>query len=95
MSHTLTLELSDQAFNVIQQQAETEGIDPERLVTAFLEQRFGEMFKLLIPEVETQVARLRFEQHFGTLSIEQAIDLDNDSIDADLAREYASTHEVD
>jgi hypothetical protein len=95
MSHTLTLELSNQTFNVIQQQAKTEGVAPERLVAAFLEQRFGQMFKLLMPEVETQVARLRFEQHFGTLSLEKAIDLDNESIDADLVREYASTHEVD
>ena len=95
MSYTLTLELSEQTFSVIQQQAEVEGIVPEKLVAAFLEQRFGQMFKLLLPDAERQVARLKFEQHFGTLNPEQAIDVDNESIDADLAREYASTHEVD
>jgi hypothetical protein len=38
-------------------------------------------------------ARARFEHHFGTLALDSATDLDNESIDADLAREYASTHE--
>jgi hypothetical protein len=67
----------------------------ESLVATFLEQQFGQMFNLLRPDIEIQVARLRFEQHFGTLNLEQATDVDNDSIDADLVSEYASTHEVD
>jgi hypothetical protein len=94
MSHTLTLELSDQTFTALQQQAEAVGVAPESLVATFLEQRFEQMLTLLIPEAEKQAARARFEQHFGVLDLEQAPDLDNESIDADLANEYASTHET-
>jgi hypothetical protein len=99
MRYTLTLELSDRAFSAIQQQAESEGVAPESLAAVFLEQRFNQMLKHLQPDGESQAASSKFEQHFGTLSLEQTIDIDintdNESIDADLAREYVSTHEGD
>ncbi len=94
MSHTLTLELNDQTFTVLQQQAEAIGVAPESLIATFLEQRFEHMLTLLTPEAEKQAARSRFEQHFGTLALEQVPDLSNESIDTDLANEYASTHET-
>ena len=53
----------------------------------------GQMFRLLIPDPEKEIARLRFEHHFGALNLEQATDIDNESIDADLAREYTSPHQ--
>lgn len=68
-------------------------IVPESLVATLLKQRFEQILKLLIPGAEQQAARSRFEQHFGTLAPEQAPDIDNESIDADLVNEYASTHE--
>lgn len=95
MSRTLTLELSDQLFTAIMQQAETVGMAPEQLAASFLEQQFGQIYKLLLPEVEKHAARTRFEHHFGMLTLEHPMDLSNESIDADLAREYASTHEID
>lgn len=94
MSQTLTLELSDQVFIAIQRQAETIGVPPERLVATLLEQQFAQ-FKLLLTEAEKEVARARFERHFGAINLGDATDIDNESIDADLAREYASTHEED
>ena len=93
MTHILTLELNDQIFTAIQRQAEAIGIPPERLAATLLEQRFGQVLKLLLPEAEKETARARFESHFGTLNLEHPTYLDNDSIDADLVREYASTHE--
>lgn len=95
MSHTLTLELSDQAFEVIQRQAETEGVPPESLVSAFLEQQSEQMAQLLRSTGESQAARSKFEQHFGTLGLVEPTALDNESIDADLAAEYGSTHKFD
>ncbi len=95
MNHTLTLELSDQVFTVIQQQAEALGIPPERLAATLLEQRFGQVFKLLLLDADKEIARTKFESHFGALNLEQVTDIDNESIDADLGREYSSTHEVD
>lgn len=95
MSQTLTLELSDQIFTLIQRQAEGLGVPPESLVAMLLEQRFGQMFKLLLPDPEKEIARSRFENHFGTLRLERETAIDNESIDADLVREYASSHEVE
>ncbi|NEQ21347.1 MAG: hypothetical protein F6K28_19415 [Microcoleus sp. SIO2G3] len=93
MTRILTLELNDQIFTAIQRQAEAIGIPPEQLAATLLEHRFGQVFKLLLPEAEKETARARFERHFGTLNLEHPTDLDNESIDADLVREYANTHE--
>jgi hypothetical protein len=93
MSQSLTLELSEQVFVAIQQQAQAVGISPAQLAATLLEQQFPQTFKLLLDSAEQNVARSRFERHFGTLELDNSIDLDNESIDTDLAREYASNHE--
>ncbi len=93
MSQSLTLELSEQVFVAIQQQAQVIGISPAQLVTTLLERQFSQAFKLFLDDAEKNVARVKFERHFGTLALVSSTGLDNDSIDADLAREYASTHE--
>ncbi len=93
MSQSLTLELSEQAFVAIQQQAQVIGISPAQLAATLIEQQFPQAFKLLLDKAEQTVARSRFERHFGTLELDSSTDLDNESVDADLATEYASTHE--
>lgn len=93
MSQSLTLELSEQVFVAIQQQAQAIGVSPAQLAATLLEQQFPQAFKLFLDEAEKSAARARFERHFGTLEVGDFTDLDNESIDADLAREYASTHE--
>lgn len=95
MSQTLTLELSDTVFTAIRQQAENMGIPPERLAAELLEQKFFQAVGLLIGEAEKKVARSNFERHFGTLELDSLVDVDNESIDADLALEYANLHEED
>ncbi|MBW4693080.1 MAG: hypothetical protein KME27_15105 [Lyngbya sp. HA4199-MV5] len=93
MSQVLTLELSEQVFAAIQLQAQTIGISPAQLAATLLERQFSQAFKLLLDEAERNAARARFERHFGTLELDSSMGLDNESIDADLVREYASTHE--
>lgn len=93
MSQSLTLELSEQVFAMIQQQAQAVGISPAQLAATLLEQQFPQVCKLLLDDAEKNAARARFERHFGTLELNDPTDLDNESIDADLAKEYASTHE--
>ena len=44
-------------------------------------------------EAEKRAARERFERHFGEIDLGNATGVDNEQIDADLAREYADTHE--
>lgn len=42
-------------------------------------------------EAEQQVARERFERHFGEVDLGHATGVDNEQIDADLAGEYAGS----
>ena len=44
-------------------------------------------------EPEKQAARRRFERHFGEIDLGYATGVENAQIDADLARDYAATHE--
>ncbi len=93
MSQELTLKLSEEVFTAIQLQAQTIGISPERLAATLLERQLAQALKVLLDETEQNAARARFERHFGTLESDEPGSLDNESIDIDLAREYASTHE--
>lgn len=98
MNHTLTLELSDAAYATIRREAETTGTSPARLAEISLERQFGTSSGLRDggsrpTKVEEQAARERFEQHFGAINLDGAAGADNESIDADLAREYADDHD--
>lgn len=93
MSQILTLELSDRVFAAIQKQAQNIGIPPESLAANLLEQKFSQIVNLLLTEKETEDGQAKFERHFGTLNLSYITNLDNESIDADLAKEYSSTHE--
>lgn len=94
MSQILTLELSDQIAIAIQQQANNVGISPETLATALLEQHFSQVLPVST-DVQKELARAKFERHFGTLNIHNSTNIDNESIDTDLAKEYANNHEED
>ena len=92
MSQVVSLELRDEVYTALRQQAESFGISLSELILIALERQSS----LLTPhktEAEKKTARARFERHFGTLKLEHPTALDNESIDADLVREYASTHE--
>lgn len=93
MSQPLTLELSEQAFKAIQQQAADAGVPPARLAATLIEQRLLNNSALSDDSPEAEAARERFESHFGTLSVEGGTSINNEDIDADLLREYADNHE--
>ena len=98
MSQTLTLELSDEVYTVIRHHAETAGTSPAHWITTTLEQQYSRVRDWQIAraqrtEEEKQEARERFERHFGEVDLGYATGVDNEQIDADLAREYAATHE--
>ena len=91
MSQILKLEISEQVFTAMRIQAEAIGIAPEHLAASLIEQQFIQAAEeLSVSEAGREAARLKFEGHFGTIGIEGATDIDNESIDADLAREYAN-----
>jgi len=91
----LTLELSDELYSVVQHQAEIAGTSPPSLVAMLVERQYCQRQTALVPATEEarQVARARFERHFGEVDLGQATGTENDQIDVDLAREYAATHE--
>lgn len=96
MSQILTLEISEQIFAAIQRQAAAIGVAPEHLAATLIEQQLAqgsESSEFSVDEANREAAQVRFERHFGTLSLDKVTTLDNESIDADLAKEYANTGE--
>lgn len=92
MSRSLVVELSDEAYRGLTRQAEAAGTSPALVAATSLEQQFRSP-KLGADEAARQAARARFERHFGEVDLGRPTGPDNDSIDADLATEYADTHE--
>ena len=89
MSHSITVELSDETYAALEEEAKAESRSPNKLAANALEERFGETKKADEPsESERQAARERFRRHFGAVSLGHPTGADNESIDADLAREY-------
>ncbi len=99
MSQTLILELSEEIYTIIQRQAEAAGTSPAHWLAKTLEQQYGpthtrQSAGARHTAAEQQAARERFERHFGAVDLADAIGADNEQIDADLAREYADSHEA-
>lgn len=93
MSQSLTVQLTDETLSAIRQQAEAAGMSPNQVASASLEQQFGNGNGAAWTEEAKQAARQRFERHFGAVDLGHPTGVDNEGIDADLAREYADKHE--
>ena len=99
MGQTLTLKLSDETYTLIRRQAEAAGTSPARWLAGALEQQYGrarvsQSGGETRPAAEQQAAPERFERHFGEVDVDDATAADNARIDADLAQQYADTHEA-
>ena len=97
MSHQLSVQLSDAAFAQLQLKAAIDAKSPAELASAALEQQFRQSSELQVvsmpkSSLELQELRERFERHFGEVDMGSATGVDNEGIDADLAREYADSH---
>lgn len=88
MSAPLVLHLSDDTFATLRREAEAVGATPEELASRALEQRLAPTPNPRPSEVDDP-----FERHFGNVDLGAPTGSDNESIDADLAREYADNHE--
>src|SRR5437870_4136962 len=98
MSQALTVQLSEAAYAALQQVALAANVTPADMAATALEREFGGANgargrACATPEAERQAARQRFERHFGAVEIGHPSGADNEAIDADLAREYANSHE--
>ena len=104
MSQQLTVELSDEVYSIIERQAREANTPPARLASASLTRYFraehdteqktrGTSRRTGKNKAALQTARERFEEHFGSVDLGYATGLNNEQIDADLAREYANVNE--
>ena len=95
MNRTLTIQLSDKAYAALRRRAQAEGTSPARLIAEALEEQFGLSTDPASSQLDTakQAARERFEHHIGAVDLGRPTGIDNEQIDADLARAYADNHE--
>jgi hypothetical protein len=91
MGQTIKVKLTDAAYAALQRQAQAAGTTPSGEAACSLEQHFGGVSPR--GDREQRAARERFERHFGEIDLGYATGTDNQSIDADLAREYLSPHQ--
>ena len=87
MSHTITLELTEEIYSALQEQADKLGLSVTDLITQQLQSNLS----ILHPctKAEKEAARQRFQRHLGSITPGYATGIDNESIDADLAKAYS------
>ena len=89
MSQQLTLELSDELYAVLQQQAMTKGFSVAEYSVVFLTQQHQLIAPANLPDrSDSKEAHQRLLSYAGVISLGAATGADNDSIDADLAKAY-------
>jgi hypothetical protein len=93
MIHSLTIQLSEEAFSMLQRQAVAARTSPAELAAVSLE-RLCEARRPVPSDAERDAARQRFERHFGEVDLGYPTGAENEGIDADLVAEYADTHEA-
>lgn len=89
---SITLQVPDEVYEACQQMARKYKRTVEECVLEFL-RKYGPKPRPQLTEEERRAAQERFRQHIGAVSLGHPTGADNESIDADLAREYSSTHE--
>ncbi|MCC5615469.1 hypothetical protein LC605_10390 [Nostoc sp. CHAB 5836] len=91
MSQLLTLELSNDVYAALQQQADAIGLSVAELIVTSLDEQHGLLpGAKLQPEVQPEEERQRLLSYAGAISLGYLTGIDNESIDADLAKAYAN-----
>jgi hypothetical protein len=88
----LTFQVSDEVYEACQQIATQYGRTEEEVVLEWLAKR-AKKKRPKLTEEESRAAWERLLRHAGAVSSGDPRSADNDRIDADLAREYGSSHE--
>jgi hypothetical protein len=92
MSKTITIELPDEIYEVIVAMSAKTGQPVQELALEWMARTAPKPRPKLSPE-EAEAARQRLRRHFGAGNSGNPRSADNEQIDADLAKEYGSTHE--
>ncbi len=93
---TLTLELPDDVYEVVERTAKARSLPPadwiaERVPTLLL----GRKPRPVLTPEEYEAALSRLKRHAGAVDSGDPDSANNERIDEDLAREYGSSHESD
>lgn len=91
---TVTVNVPDEVYEVCKKMAEKEGRTVESCVMEFMA-KYGPKPRPKLTEEESKAAWERLERHMGSQNTGHATGADNESIDADLAKEYGNTHEFE
>ena len=95
MSQSLSLELSDELYTSLKQQAEVSGLSVQELiVSSLMEQSSRNQSERSLTVAEQEAVRERFRRHAGSIDLGYATGIDNEGIDADLARAYDSKDDL-
>lgn len=89
---TLELEVADEVYEALGQMAAKQGQPIEDLVLEW-RARYGPRPRPKLSDAQRRAARKRLLRFAGSVNSGDPHSADNEKIDADLAREYASTHE--
>lgn len=92
MSQVFSLELSDEVYAALQQQAKIAGVSLAELVAISIEQQYGSLkCEKSQTDTDKEAVRQRFRSHAGSINLGYATGADNESIDADLVTVYSNT----
>jgi hypothetical protein len=92
MGHKITITVPDELYQTLVDAARQFGLTPEEAALERLKQAATSK-RHRQPDVDEGEKETRVETHFGTWDSGDMLSADNERIDADLAREYASARE--
>ncbi len=92
MGRIVQYEIADEIYQAIEAVAERAGISTEAALLQYLA-RHTPGRRVRLSDEELRSAQERFRLYIGSGSLGHPTGIDNENIDADLAREYDGSHE--
>lgn len=90
MSQQLILEISDEIYLNLQHQANAVSLSVSELLITQINKKYGVLNSSNLTSAVEQEARQRLLNYAGFINLGYATGIDNESIDADLAKAYAN-----
>jgi hypothetical protein len=92
MSQQLTLEISDEVYADLQRKANAVGISITEWIVTVLSRQGTVTNRVMLSLEQQEQARQKFKSHAGAISLGYATGIDNEAIDADLAKAYSDEY---
>ncbi len=90
MSQQLILEINDDIYLKLQRQASAVSLSVSALITTQINRQYGILSAANLSNEVEQEARQRLLGYAGSINLGYPTGIDNESIDADLAKAYAN-----